>query len=380
VAAALAHRESEGIVATMREGGVPLLAITAIALVARLIRLDSGYWIDEIIALQRSFRLPMMEIVTTFLGDNHHPLYSIFGRAALVLLGEAPWALRLPAVLFGVATVAAVYLVARLVVSRREALIASLLLAVSYHHVWFSQNARGYTLIGCLALLSTWLLVRMLERPSWQLGLAFALCTALGAYTHLTMVFIAVGQALVAVVEWARPGHGRQRIDWRIPALAFSLAAVLTVLFYAPMLDQMLDFFVNVPSQLLGASTPAWALREAIRVLLLGVGVTGAFLASIILMTVAIIGIAGFVAIFRSSRNVALAFALPPLTVLVGALVGRGTMYPRFFFFAAGPAVIVFVRGLFASGAFLKRRWPSVPDATLATTCASLAILASAAS
>ena len=369
-----------GFTATLREGGLALALITTMAMGARLIRLDSGYWIDEIIALQRSFRLPMTDILTTFLGDNHHPLYSIFARATLVLFGEAPWALRLPAVAFGVAAVAATYLVGRLVTSRREALIASLLLAVSYHHVWFSQNARGYTLIGFLAVLSTWLLLRMLESPSWRLALAFAVCAALGAYTHLTMVFVAVGQALVVAVEWARPERGRPRIDWRIPALAFSLAAVLTVALYAPMLDQLLDFFINVPSQLRAASTPAWALREAVRVLALGVGATGAFLASVVLIAGLIIGVAGFFAIHRASRNAALAFALPPLMVLMGALIGRGTMYPRFFFFAAGTAVIVFVRGVFACAASMKRRWPSIPDASLATAFAGIVIVASAAS
>jgi mannosyltransferase len=362
------------------DGGRPLLAIVAVALVARLIGANSELWTDEILALLHSFRLPLAEIITTFRGDNHHPLYAVFARISLVMFGESPWALRLPSVLFGTAAVAATYGVARLVAPRREALIASLLLAVSYHHVWFSQNARGYTLIGLLALVNTWILVRMLEQPSWRLAIVFALCAAAGAYTHLTMVFITIGQAMVALVALRRAGGGHLRVHWRVLAGAFVLAALFTVLLYAPMLDEVLNFFVNVPSELVVASTPAWALREAIRVLLFALGGPTAILAGVVLVTGTVVVIAGFVSIVRRNSIVALAFVFPPIAVLTGALLGRGTMYPRFFFFIAGSVVIVLVRGLFASSAYVKRRWPAFPATAPAVALAALLVAGSAAS
>ena len=371
---------SAGIGATLREGGPALLGIVAIALLARVIRLNSGYWIDELYALMNSYRLPFSGIVSTFWGDAHHPLYSLFARMSLTVFGEAPWATRAPAVVFGTAAVAATYLVARLVASRREALLASLILAVSYHHVWFSQNARGYTLMGLLALASTVALVRMLERGSWQMAVLYAVIAALGAYTHLTMVFVAFGQAIVAALTVALPEKGRSRMDWRVPVTAFALAGILSFLLYLPMLGPVLDFFINRPSGLRGTSTPSWALAEAIRVLLLGVGTPGALLAGVILVTGSIVAFAGFASVVRLNRTVGLAFALPPVVVLLGALAGRGTMYPRFFFFAASFAVIVAVRGLFACGEFVQRRWPGVPGATLATTGAALVAVLSTAS
>lgn len=69
--------------------------------------------------------------------------------------GESGWALRLPAALFGIASVVMVYVLAARYLSRVEAWVATAVIATSYHHVWFSQNARGYTLIGFLTLLST---------------------------------------------------------------------------------------------------------------------------------------------------------------------------------------------------------------------------------
>jgi hypothetical protein len=84
------------------------------------------------------------------------------------------------------------------------------------------------------------------------------------------------------------------------------------------------------------------------------------------------------VTLFRANRNLALAFAFPPLVVLFGALLGRGTMYPRFFFFAAGSAVIVFVRGIFAVADFGASRF-RVSSSTPALVVASLVMIASAA-
>lgn len=369
-----------GFGSVLREGNLSLLGIVLVALVVRSINLNSDYWADEIFSLLQSFRIPVADVVTIYLGDNHHPLYSIFGRLSLVAFGESAWSVRLPAVLFGVAAVPATYAVARLVASRTEALLASLILAVSYHHVWFSQNARGYTLSGLLALLSTWALVRMLERGSWRLAWAYALFASLAAYAHLTMVFVAVGQAIAAALAMAFPARGGPRIDWRVPASAFVLAAALTVLFYAPMLGQVLDFFLNHPSRLLAKSTPSWALREGIRVLMVGLGGAGVAVAAVVMAAGAAAGALGLASIFRANRSAALAIVLPPLVVFAGALVGRGTMYPRFFFFAAGTAVIVLVRGLFASAEVLRTRWPKVPAPAIATAFCAIVIAASLAS
>jgi hypothetical protein len=68
-------------------------------------------------------------------------------------------------------------------------------LEVSYHHVWFSQNARGYTGLLFFGLLATWLLVRALRQPTARVWLGFGLCLALSMYIHLTamMYYLALG-------------------------------------------------------------------------------------------------------------------------------------------------------------------------------------------
>ena len=117
-------------------------------------------------------------------------IYSLLAKLCLLWLGDTPFALRFPAVAFGLLGIGAVYALGRKVASAREGLLAAALLAVSYHHVWFSQNARGYTALAFFALSATLLLLRVLEDGHRRDALGYAVVAALGTYTHLTMACV----------------------------------------------------------------------------------------------------------------------------------------------------------------------------------------------
>lgn len=174
-----------------------LIALTGVAAVLRLPGLNQGLWYDEIMTIVLSLREPLTSIVQRFPSNNVHPLYSVLGRLSIVALGEHAWTIRLPAVLFGVACIPLMYATALEVASRREALFSAAILAVSYQHVWFSQNARGYSALAFWTLLCTWLFFRARRRNSYGLQTAYACAAALGVYTHMTMGFIIATHALI---------------------------------------------------------------------------------------------------------------------------------------------------------------------------------------
>ncbi len=330
-----------------------VIALVLVALVARVVGLDGGLWLDEVYGLVNSFRLPFSRITTEYWGDAHHPLYAVLAHASLLAFGESPWSLRLPALLFGVASVPAVWHLGRTVMPTREAWLAAAVLAVAYPHVWFSQSARGYTMLAFFTLVSTSALLRGLRTEGRAGFVLYGVTAALGIYTHLTMVFVVAGQALAVLIELVTPPR---RSDWRAPVGGFVLAGAVAVALYAPMASAVVDFFVNRPSGLVGVSTPIWALQEALRVLLLGLGIGGAVLGAVLAAVSGVVGLAGLASLARRDRTAALLFTLPAVTTVVGALAARGTMYPRFFFFAIGPAVLVAVHGGFTSTAWLVRR------------------------
>ncbi|MEO7964783.1 MAG: glycosyltransferase family 39 protein [Gemmatimonadaceae bacterium] len=365
---------------TSREASFVVLALVAVAIVARVIGLNDGLWVDEVYSLVRSFREPVGKILTEYWGDNHHPLYALLAHASRAAFGEAPWTIRLPAMMFGVASVPLLLLLGERVMPRREAILAALLLAVSYYHVWFSQNARGYSAIAFFTLATLWALLRGVEGGRSSSFIAYGVLAGLGAYTHLTMIFVVVGHA-VAMAIWllttASPAHLGRLV--RQSVLAFGLGALSTVVLYAPMLKGVIDFFLHRPSQLKGVSTPAWALLETIRVLLIGIGAGGVVIATIVLAVGAAVAISGFVSLWRSHRLFALAFVLPIVVTLVGAGGTRGTLYPRFFFFAIGPAILILVRGAFvACGWFGRRLHRATLGPQLAVGGMSMAIALSA--
>src|SRR6202522_530238 len=110
---------------------VLLAALTALVAVLCAIALHRGPCVGELTFLLMTVRHPLAQIVTVFPGDTQHPLYSILARLSIVAFGEHVWSLRLPAVIFGVASVPALYFLAASVSSRMEALLAAAFLAVS---------------------------------------------------------------------------------------------------------------------------------------------------------------------------------------------------------------------------------------------------------
>jgi len=328
-----------------------LAVLMVVAAVLRAIGLDRDLWLDEFYTLLQTVRRPLGEILTLFPGDNQHMFYSVLARISVVALGEHPWTLRLPAVLFGVGAVPALYFLGRELTSRREALLATMLLTVSYHHVWFSQDARGYTGMLFWTLLCTTCLLRGLHgsrRVNWVI---YAVTAALGTYTHLTMVFVVISHA--AICAWLLlfpPKAGDYRLaNWKLPAMAMTLAGVFTLLLYAPVVLQVQQYFSR-PSKLARVSTPAWAFWEILRGLRIGLGTEA------VVVVAGALFAAGLVSYWRQSEVAAALLVLPGLVTAAGAVLARGTMYPRFYFYLLGFGLLILVRGAMVTAAALAHR------------------------
>ena len=167
--------------------GWALAAILLLALIARIIGLNAGLWYDEIFTLTHYVRAPLGQVLSDFSSLNNHMFYSLQAKAAVPMLGESAWTLRLPAMLFGLASLAALWAIARGPSGRLPTLFALLLLAISYHHVWFSQNARGYTGLLFWTSLATLFLIEGLKRPDWRICTGYGLSVA--AFVGLFFLF-----------------------------------------------------------------------------------------------------------------------------------------------------------------------------------------------
>jgi mannosyltransferase len=326
-----------------------LLLILVAASALRFYRLGEGLWLDEIITDYEYVRLPYHEIVTTYDSENQHFLYTLMARAAYDLFGPSPWALRLPAALFGIGSLLALYLLARRVTSVSEALLATALLAFSYHHIWFSQNARGYSGLLFWTLLSSWGLLAALQTGRIRYWLAFAGAVALGMYTHMTMAFVVIGQAAAAAL-WLISHREQTAILLRGMVIGFGGAGSLSLLLYAPVLPQLFRGLGREPSVVGEWKSPLWTLSELLRGL--NIGFAGGLAALIALIVVA----AGLFSYLQRQPAIVVLLGVP---VMAGALVVIGMghhLWPRFFYFAFGFGALVLVRGAFLIGHWVTDR------------------------
>ncbi|MCH8806866.1 MAG: glycosyltransferase family 39 protein [Planctomycetes bacterium] len=334
-----------------------LAGLLGVALVLRLWGLNSCLWFDEVLTLVTIVRLPPGEIISTFPSQNQHMFYSALAFLSVSALGESAAALRLPSVVFGIASIVALFLLGRRVVGPQQALLACALVTVSYHHVWFSQNARGYMGLLFFTLLATWLWMEASSRRRVSWWVAYAVAIALGAWTHMTMVFVAAAHALTCAA-CELPGllgrrTDRAKSEWRgglLPAVAaLALAGTLTLQLYALSLPEFLQGALNEQSLPSAWTNPLWVVQESVRGLLnVGpIGLTGVTIG-------AIVTLAGCVSLFRADRRTAGLMVLPGL--LAGATMASlgHNFWPRLFFFCMGFAVLFVIRGVAILPALLR--------------------------
>ena len=137
----------------------------------------------------RHDRAPYPQIWRGMLGDVHPPLYQVLLRAWRDLLnplvGDGDAMIRTFGVLLGVAGVALLWDVVRLLHGPGPAQWAALIMALAMPQIQFAQDARPYTLLTLLALSAIDAVVR-LERfgPSYPRAVALGLCTLGTALTH----------------------------------------------------------------------------------------------------------------------------------------------------------------------------------------------------
>jgi mannosyltransferase len=323
-----------------------LAGLSVLALVLRLPGLDSCLWFDEVLTVVDFVRPPLAEVITRFPSQNQHMLFSVLAQTSVGIFGESAWSIRLPSVLFGVASVWAMFLLGRRLVGVREGLLAAALMTVSYHHVWFSQNARGYMGLLFFATLATWLWIETLSRRGWGWHLAYAVTLALGMWIHLTMVFVPLVHALLFVADTAvqaarADAAGRRELarDAVRPLASWLLGATLTLQLHALALPEFLREGLHEVSLESEWTNPLWVVTESLRSLRIGFGALAVVLCG------ALVAAAGWVDMARRDWRAATALALPPILGGLTMLVLGHNLWPRFFFFAMGFALLIAVHG-----------------------------------
>jgi 4-amino-4-deoxy-L-arabinose transferase-like glycosyltransferase len=200
-----------------------LLAILCLAFGLRVYRLgQQNIWWDEGHAIGAA-RRSLAEVTEITAYDVHPPLYLWLLHGWLRLVGDSEFAVRYLSVIGGTATVALCYVVARRLVGRRAALLATLLMATSRFHIWWSQEARMYVWATFFVLLSTYFMIRLLYggHLDWWL---YVLSSTAALYTlYLSGLALLVHNVFVALTWWRRPRRRRFLFNWVLGQLGIAV-------------------------------------------------------------------------------------------------------------------------------------------------------------
>lgn len=123
-------------------------------------------------------------------GDVHPPLYFILLFLTQRHLGDSELLLRLPSAILGVIAVVLIFAVGKRLYTTKEALIAAAFTAVSWTPIYFSQEARGYSLLMCSALWCTYHFIPLMDGVRdarvwrWTDAAGYVIAALVCAYTH----------------------------------------------------------------------------------------------------------------------------------------------------------------------------------------------------
>jgi len=155
-----------------------------------------GIWYDEAISIHVS-KLGFSDIIRWVFNNSaetNPPFYYMILSPWIAVFGDSEAVSRMPSAIFGSLSVIAIYALGKLLYGKRAGLIAALILAVSFFHIKYAQEARGYTLMVCLILVSYYSFLRLtMMRRSTLYTVAYVVSTALLVYTHYygTMIILA---------------------------------------------------------------------------------------------------------------------------------------------------------------------------------------------
>jgi mannosyltransferase len=198
--AALSRRSGESGVEMPESDSTPrpvfalVVGITAVALAECLTFLGrESFWLDEAYSAFLAGLPPMefWEVLTA--SQANSSLYYVLLRG-WVVLGTGEATVRLLSVLPAVAAVPISFALGRRLFGWRVGVAAAALLAVNAFAIQYAQEARAYSLVLFLVLLSTYLFVRAVQEGGRWTWAAYVLVTALSGYAHFFAWFVVLAQ------------------------------------------------------------------------------------------------------------------------------------------------------------------------------------------
>jgi hypothetical protein len=256
--------------ALARPGAALVIAFTVLAAVLRFVGLGhQGFWFDEGNTALLVHFSPGKMLGLIPQSESTPPLYYCITWVWARVFGYGETGLRSLSALAGVATVPVAYGAARQLISERAGVISAALVACNPFLIWYSQEARSYSLLVLLSALALLAFAHARTNPSRRVLAGWVLASAAALATHYYAVLAIAPQAV-----WLLLAQRRRR-DAQIAVAAVGLCGLALVplalsqnstgnagwiakIALGPRLGQIIPHFV------IGTGAPAYDVLEPI--------------------------------------------------------------------------------------------------------------------
>lgn len=180
---------------------LPIWSILLIAAVIRIIHLGTrDFWYDEAFT-GILIREPWSKMMDMIVKDVHPPLYYFGAKVFSSLFSYSVVGIRLYSVIFGVAGVFMVYLIAKYLFGKKAGLLSAGIAAIAPFAIQYSQEARMYSQLAFLILASTYFFLRSLQEKKVLFACVWGIMFGLALLTHY-MAFLFFPLFMLIAIVW----------------------------------------------------------------------------------------------------------------------------------------------------------------------------------
>jgi uncharacterized membrane protein len=173
---------------------------------------EESFWLDESDTVEYT-RFSVPEIIegtyvdSTLLpeyfgkGAGSAPLYYIMTNYWTEIFGLNEFNLRLISALFGILSIYLIFLVGKELFNEKVGIIGAFILAINHQNIFFSQEARMYSMLVALVLLTMLSMLKALSSNKTKYWVVFVIGNAALLYTHYFSFFILLFEAVYLLIH-----------------------------------------------------------------------------------------------------------------------------------------------------------------------------------
>lgn len=209
-------------------------------------------WLDEGHSVRMAM-LPISQMVKEVAANKHPPAYFLALHGWIRLFGDSEFSSRALSALFGILSIVMLYRTALLIFGEKTGLLAVLLLSLSSFNIFYSQEARMYTLLTFLSLSSMYYFIKLLSGGNKWSSACYLVFSLLLIYTQNFGIFVILAQDIYLMVLLILPGSRSGT-----PLKRWIILQVLLLVFYSPWIGILIKQILSIDAVSWRVPRPTW--------------------------------------------------------------------------------------------------------------------------